>query len=86
MERQCDEQKLMQKCYRVSSQLVKLKMPLTETQPPQLEWGNLIVAIDESLKDLEDNKYNVIGRVSMRRGDSMLCWNQCGEYQGSELH
>lgn len=49
-------------------------VPLIKVQPPQLEGGNLTVIIDEGeyMKRVEDNKYNVIGRVNMKKGDPLL--------------
>lgn len=66
-------------------------VPLILTPLPQMEGGNVTFTIDESEynKGLEINQYNVIGRLSMRKGDSVLNtlelrknWKQFG---GSEI-
>lgn len=49
-------------------------VPLIQTPPPRREGSNLVVTIDEGeyYKGLEENQYNVIGMLSVRRGDPYL--------------
>lgn len=62
--------------------------PITQTLPPQLEGGNLVVTIDEEeyIKGLKESKYNAIGILCMRRGYLPLLTlelkKKCEEFQG----
>lgn len=52
---------------------VNMAVPLISTSP-QVEGGNVTVTIDEGeyKKGLEENRHNVIGRLSLPKGEQLL--------------
>lgn len=49
-------------------------VPLTQTQPPQIEGGNITVTINEEeyAKGLAENRYNIIGCPSLLIGEESV--------------
>lgn len=49
-------------------------VPLVQTPPPLMEGGNMAMVIDEeeNLKGVEENIFNVLGKLSLQRGAEQI--------------